>query len=321
MRKRNTASGRNAPVNANRDNLYHEIDIAYSSGDLSAVETLLKKRTTEAERARDKIMYIMCMSELGAYYRGISNYRESINMFGMAEKTILEEYGECTLEYATNLNNTAGAYRMMGEYGAARDLFLKALDIYERIGQEKSYFYAGALNNVALLYQSTGEYGKALDYLEECIGLLKTFEGSKDELATAYTNQANCFCRENDLHEAGNAADRAIEIFEALPEKSAHFAAALNIKATLNVSAGDYAEAKENYRAALEHIINILGENADYAVICKNLAVVCEKLGEKQEAIKRMKEAYVLLKKIYSEEHMLVKDAHAELLRMEELRR
>lgn len=284
---------------------YADLDTQYASGDTHAVEQFLQSRIQAVQTGSERFghEHLVCLSELGAYYRGVSRYGESADAFQKAAEMIAAEIGPQSAEYATNLNNMAGAYRMAGDYDTALRLFLQSIELYDALPEKNNYLYAGVLNNISILYQMKEEFTLAIDYLLRAIGLLEESPKLVDELATGYTNLASLYQRTGNSGSAWKALDESIRIFNALPHESPHYAAALNTKAVLLVLEGKLAEAKDIYLQVLEKIDAVFGRNADYAMVCNNLSQVCAQLGDTDGARRYLREELEIYTRIYGADH------------------
>jgi tetratricopeptide (TPR) repeat protein len=233
------------------EDFYALLDEIYASGEEGAVLGFLTEMS-EATAGVDggfNAEHMLCMCELGSYYRGVGEYEESLRAFHKAEEIIARMFGEDSANYASNLTNTATAYRMMGDTDKALELFLRSIRIYDALPERDEYLYAGALNNIAILYQNTDEYEKAADCLTKAVAILEGLPERKSESATTCANLAALYARIGD-DRAEAVLDRAIDLFRSLPHESPHFAAALNSRAAILASKGRYDEAAEQLREA-----------------------------------------------------------------------
>lgn len=80
-----------------------------------------------------------------------------------------ELFGTDDLQYATALNEYAGACRNLGEYEKAETAYMVSLKIMRKRLGEITTEYATVLNNLAGMYRLSGQYEKA----EDCFLLVK----------------------------------------------------------------------------------------------------------------------------------------------------
>ena len=69
--------------------------------------------------------------------------------------------GEESPHYATTLNNLAGYYCDIGDYGQAHSLYLQCREIRKKVLGEEHPTYAITLNCLALYYQAVGDFVRA----------------------------------------------------------------------------------------------------------------------------------------------------------------
>ena len=301
-----------------RKKLYSDLDLLYESGDLCSVENFLTEKAALYAGVNDACL--SCLSELGAFYRGLSRYEEALEMFRKAETLIIPLFGDISRENAVNLNNMAGVYRMTGDRDRALEFFLESIHICESLAEKDKYIYASALNNVSLLYQSAGDYEKAERYMRASIKLLEEVPEAKNALVTACSNlsfQLNFLGRQE---EAVELLDRSIALFRTLRDRGDHYAAALNGRGVLAAEQGKYAEAGKDFLEALDIIKTRLGQNADYGTTCRNMARMLVKNGEYGKALSYMGEAFETFNRVFGGEHETTKSAARELSEMEKPR-
>jgi tetratricopeptide (TPR) repeat protein len=307
-----------------QERFYAELDDVYASQP-DAVERFLSDRAAACS-LRDgepSLEYLMCLSELGGYYRGVSRYEDSLRAHKAAEKVIESLWGPRSSQYAVNLGNMAGTYRMMGEPDASLDAFGRAIEIYDELEvrgelkEDGAYLRAGALNNIALLYRDRKEYERSLDCLRSAAALLETDPRLKEELATTYVNLSGICQQTGKMDYAREYLEKALGIFRTLPEDNAHYAAALNAKGALQTADGQFEEARKTLETVLSIIGKVSAENAEYGCVCRNMARLCQRLEQQDEATRYMERAYEIFLKIWGKENETTKDAFREL---EELR-
>jgi tetratricopeptide (TPR) repeat protein len=297
---------------------YSALDEAYNSGVNGAVEQFLSEQLASCthENCGQNLGFVMCMSELGSYYRSTGRYDAAIQAFQKADRVLLLLLGEKSPERATNLNNMAGAYRMKGELETALDLFTRSIAIYDSLPQRDPFLYAGVLNNTAILYQHLGKTEEAIECQKRSIELLENIQNAQAELATGLANLASLYLEEckkkaipKDFSELYKLLDRASEILRSLPDERSRYAAVLNSKAVLFVEDGRYDEA----RSLLEETLpNFYAQNADYAAACLNLARLCAKTKDRGAAKRYYESSLSVLENIFGGEHAKTREVRAE---------
>lgn len=248
------------------------LDSLYSTGKAHEIEPFLK-RTMQEHRVccggHDQI-FTAALNELGTYYRGVSRYADSVQAFEEAGRDILSYGTKDTVDYATNRINLAGTLRLMKDYTRALQLYTEASNIYSRLEGKRSFHYAAVLNNLSLVYLDLQDYEKALAYTEKALSIIRILPGHDEEEAVSLINRgtANWYLH----HEEAAIADaeKALSIYEKLPEKGIHYANALNLCGTMAMKQGQYDKAYAYFMAAKQYIKQTFGENDDYKMAERN---------------------------------------------------
>jgi tetratricopeptide (TPR) repeat protein len=287
--------------------IYKELDLLYAEG--GDIEAFLRERIAEAEGDAE---FIVLYNELGSFLRGVSRYEESATAFEKAAELISEAGDAVSLNFATTMNNLATTYRMMGDNENALKGYEASIAVYRSLPDTTPYHYAGVLNNLSALYLSQGKLEDAAEVSEETISQLERDESLSDELATAKTNLASIYIRLGETDRTEVVLGEALRIFESAGAESAHYPAALNNSAMLKAIRGDYVGAIDIWLRVLEKISRVFGENADYAMTCRNLSRAMLKTGDEAEAKRYMSKAVSLFEKIFGED-----DANTESVRLE----
>jgi tetratricopeptide (TPR) repeat protein len=266
------------------DDLYGTLDRLYQDDGGEAVERFLRAEIAALHTSgrEDSREYMLCVSELAGYLRGVGRYDESIAAYLEACEFIARTDGQAGADYATTLNNLAGAYRMKGDTDESLRLFLKSMEIYDSHPDRDPYLYAGVLNNIAILHRVRGDLDKAIDFQRRGVAMLEEAGTYVDELATSLSNLASLYGQIGDIPSAERENDRAISLFESLPYESVHYAAALNNRASFLVRRGSQGEALAILEDVAEKIKAVFGENADYRTVCGNIEALRERMAPKE---------------------------------------
>ncbi|NQY63541.1 MAG: tetratricopeptide repeat protein [Alteromonadaceae bacterium] len=83
------------------------------------------------------------------------------------------------IHLCTGPHNLAGLYESMGDYDRALPLYLRSLDIKEKVLGAEHPAVATSLNNLAGLYESTGDTDRALPLYQRSIDILEKVLGSE----------------------------------------------------------------------------------------------------------------------------------------------
>lgn len=281
---------------------YQDLDACYGNHDNAATEAFLKKSRDVADRAGAPMpvntgcpscvtplepnwAYVSVCNETACFYRGLSRFSESLEVFELAQKELESLYQQRTTEYATVLLNKAGTYRLMGELDQALKYFRKAADIFEQHPESPQTTLAGLYNNIGLVYLDQRKPQEALTCFAGAMNALQYLENAIVETGTTWNNIAAAYNLLDNTKEAWDAADHAAAILGALDDGcNPHYPAALNTRGTIKYRAGDYQSALEDFEEALEKIKLVYGENVEYARGCRNCAAVCLALDDETAA-------------------------------------
>lgn len=271
------------------DEFYAEADRLFRAGDVDGLEAYLldyERQLAEGDPAR-----VAVLNEIAGFYRGVSRYEESAEYFERALRLLPTE-GDGAQLYARVKLNLAGLYRYMGRLDLAEEAFLQVRDLMDRQGRPDPYAYVSATNGLALTYQSQGRYDEALVELQNALTSLQGIEGAGDhEVGTTLVNMANAYIQKGEVAPAREQAEKAVSLFEAMPQKSSHLSSAYSVLATALFQQGDVGGARAAYEKAAELSHYFFGKNADYAVVKYNLAQVCEAEGDLKAACEHAGEA------------------------------
>jgi tetratricopeptide (TPR) repeat protein len=296
---------------------YGALKDAYNSG-TQAVEQFLFEQLAfyVHENCGQNLGYVMCMSELGSYYRNTGKYDASIQAFQKVDRILILLLGDKSAERATNLNNLAGAYRMKGELETALNIFHESISLYDSLPEKDPFLYASVLNNAAILYQYQKKTEQAIEYQEKSIKLLNKVEGAQAELATGLANLSSLYLEahkkkklEKSLSELYKLLDQAIEILSSLPHEHSRYAAVLNSKAVLLTEEEKYEEAKKLFLDALP---NFYAQDAGYAAACLNLARLCIKMNDPATAKEYYEFSLSVFRNVMGKEHAKTKEIESE---------
>ena len=299
------------------DEFYAEADRLFRAGDVEGLEAYLldyERQLPDNDPTR-----VAVLNEIASFYRGVSRYEESADYFERALRLLPAE-GEGAKLYARVKLNLAGLYRYMGKLNLAEEAFLQVRSLMDHQGRPDPYAYVSVTNGLALTYQAQGRYDDALAEMQDALGSLQDIEGAGDhEVATTLVNMANAYIQKGEVAPARERAEKAVALFEAMPQKSSHLASAYSVLATALFQQGDLAAARASYEKAAELSVHFFGKNADYAVVKYNLARVCETMGDLESACEHAGEARALVEaqlgaddaksRVYREYHMAVQRA------------
>lgn len=285
---------------------YKELDTRYAKGDLEQVEQFLLHCVKDVgeKQEQETGIRIAVYNELGSFFRGISRFDQSIQMFQYAQELVCAELGYNSVQHATVMNNMAGTYRIKGDYASAIRLFEQSLKIYRGCGEEKQYTFASVLNNLALAYRENHQISKAIEYLEQALELIEHMPERKQETAITYHNLAALYLAAGDQDMASQCVNHAISIFEqCADEENVHYAAALNSLAGILYAQNDCEKALQLYWKSLTYTKRFFGENLEYGITFRNMYWVYKKMGRRKDAIAALEQAYQIFERLLGTEH------------------
>jgi tetratricopeptide (TPR) repeat protein len=293
---------------ANGDNsvnsFYEGLDALYQAGDTEGALAYILKLKDKADSAGGADgpiateLTLAVYSELGSYYKAVSRYEDAVTAHITASRLIEELLGAGSEDYAVNLCNIAGTYRLWGKFEDAEKYFFESKELFEKVGATKDYYYASVINNIGLLYQDKGEDLLAAEYIERSIEILKGLEGVRAEVATALTNISSIYRNLGRAGDAEHSIDTALEIFDSLPPHP-HHAAALNARAMMYYREGEFLPAKESFEKALAKTERFFGQNVEYAIAAESLAATLGCLGQKDEQKIWLEKALAVFDRVY----------------------
>lgn len=266
----------------------------------------LKEKGTKKE-------WVAVTHELGLFYRGFQQYEKSAEMFRMVGRTIREETGKNTAEYAALLNNLAGTYRQAGKLFDAVSLFQEALTIYRRQKQVNVSFCASLYSNLAQTYQEVGEWDKAAEAQEKAVEYLR-LSGRREALGPSYHNLALLYMRCGRPQESYACVDKFLAECKEQPEKKdPHFLKALNSLGGLLYQQKKYNRAAQVYDQAAQYIEKFYGKNHAYAINLQHEAWALRGAGKLREAYTVLSEAEQICAGIFGTHNEKVQAVHDEL--------
>jgi len=205
------------------------------------------------------------------------------------------------------LLNDMGYYlEKIAQYEQALPLYLRALEILEKVLGKEHPDVATSLNNLAMLYNSQGKYEEALPLYLRALEIWEKVLGKEHpNVATSLNNLALLYDDQGKYEEALPLYLRALEIFEkALGKEHPLVATSLNNLAELYRNQGKYEEALPLHLRALEIWEKVLGkEHPDVATSLNNLAGLYYSQGKYEEALPLSLRALEIREKVLGKEH------------------
>ncbi len=253
-----------------------QIDTFFARNKGADAEALLKESIVLAVQEEDDNALLTLLNELIGYYRETSQVEASFHLAEQAV-TLMDQMGlKGTIPYATTLLNVANAYRAGGRLDDSLRCYTGTMEIYRRLLDPKDMLAASLYNNMSLLYQEMEKFKESKECLLKALEIVSCHEEAYFELAVTYANlAATCLTLDEDVEACGYFR-KAIALFEQHHIEDAHYSAALSSLGTYEYKKGNYQEAAENFRKAMDCMRRSLGENEYYHRLKENLEA-CER--------------------------------------------
>jgi tetratricopeptide (TPR) repeat protein len=192
---------------------------------------------------------LLCYSAYPDYYMG--KYKNGLDLVEDAYNAIDKENDSEI--YAGILNSKAYLLSATADYTKAEPLFLKALEIREKVLGEEHPDTASSYNNLALLYNSKGEYEKAEPLFLKALEIREKVLGEEyPDTAASYNSLATLYDSKSEYEKAEPLYLKALEIREkVLREEHPSTATSYNNLAGLYKYKGEYEKVEPLYLKAL----------------------------------------------------------------------
>lgn len=201
-----------------------------------------------------------------------------------------------TLRLAEELDwekGRAAAYSDMGinhsaqsDYYQALEHYVKALEIYRKLGADRSE--AAVLSNIALVYHKQSNYAKAMDYYMQALSVMEE-TGNKQGEAITLENIGTLYKEQNDFDKTVRYYEKATALNKELNDAKA-LGRNLGNMGIVYDAQGKYTQALESHLSAYEtnkKIDNRYGMQINLA----NIGIVYLHMGKLQQALEKQREA------------------------------
>lgn len=233
----------------NIDDFYCELEILFQNNNLDMVKEYLDKVRKEAIESRELSNELMVLNESIGFYKSVGIDKEVEEL----ESAVLNRYEE-------------------------------ALPFYELMVAGKEYYLLSIYSTISNVLAKREEFHKSSEMIKKSIEVLERYEGTENEVATAYTNLAvNCL-RIAETELAQEYILNAISIYEQLRDKPEGYGIALSGLAEVYYMKKEYINAISTYRSALDEIKRCYGETPIYAHALENCAKMCFDAGYEEDA-------------------------------------
>ncbi|MBK9981601.1 MAG: tetratricopeptide repeat protein [Saprospiraceae bacterium] len=194
-----------------------------------------------------------------------------------------QKWGENNVTYASSLHRLASIYSGLKEIDHAEELYLKALELREKLLGKWNADYAASLNNLATLYGKKGDYSKAELLFKQLIEIDAKILGKEHpDYVSSLNSLGYLYWVKGDYGKAESLYLEAKEIRgETLGKEHPDYIASLDNLASAYFYNGDYLKAEPVYLEALEIKAKTLGkEHPAYITDLNTLAVLYIYKGE-----------------------------------------
>ncbi|WP_258102496.1 CHAT domain-containing protein [Marinoscillum sp. MHG1-6] len=182
-------------------------------GDFASAEKLLLEveqvlKSTEGIQSE---MLAKTLNGLGILYLELVNLERSKGYF--SEVINLINVDASGVQYATAMNNLAAIARMEGDFALAKELFSKALTIYQKIYGTMHPNYASALNNLASVERLLANYSEAEAHYKKVMEIDRAIYGEDHpQYATSINNLGVLYTTMGKPQQAGTYYEQALDI-------------------------------------------------------------------------------------------------------------
>ena len=268
-----------------RKDFYEQLDRLYTTQP-KEVEVFLQETLAQCRREQDSEGFIAASNELGSFFRGKTQYEDSLHCFQEALEC-MESLGLAdSTPYLTALMNRAGTLRLAGRAEEAVSDFLRVLALLKGDTGDIPYIRASTLNNLGLAYQDLGDLDKAEAYAMQALEIIRTLPGMEAEIASSGNNLASLCLRRGRLDEAERWLREAMVYYESpAGEHDPHFANAYATLAALHRRQNRLEEALECYKQAASAVERFFGKNENYNAVLRDAAAVSRALGREEKIL------------------------------------
>ena len=261
------------------EDFFSGLDNLFAQKKISAVEDYLASHLESAKRSGNIRYQLAVLNEQAGYYRTLSRFPQSYIAGVQALAIISAPDFTDSISAGTTMLNVATALRAGGRITEALELYGKVDELYSAALDDGDARRAALYNNMAQALTASGNQATAIEYLHKALAILETSNETRAELATTHSNIALLYMSSGNNDTAESHLQATTSGFESLGYDDVHYPAALAAMAQLMYLKKNYSGSVEKYRLALKKTEAVFGQNADYALICRNCARACSMAG------------------------------------------
>jgi len=278
------------------------------------------KTVCEAAGGKQQPRYAGALNSLAKFYANTGRKGAAIPLYADA-KAILEKLGDTGASYGGLLVNLGLAYKELGLYHQAEELYFQAMEILPKTVGKTSIGYGTLLNNLGGLYHTLRQYPKAEKYYLETVDVRAKTDGKKQvSYAVALLNLGLLYADQKRYGDAEPLFLEAKDICAASQGKeSVAYGLSIGNLGDLYRDMGRYENAEPFYREGLA-VLSKLGPDAAtyYAQLLPSQAQLHVYRGEFGEAERLYVEALGAQEKMVGKDKL---DYADQLLRLAEVYR
>ena len=167
------------------------------------------------------VPYATTLLNAASMYRAAGKLDISLDMYRKVELIYAEVLKADDMLYASLFNNEALLYQERGEFGKAKALLLKALDIDRANGKE--YEEAVSLANIAATMIQTGETEEALKLAEASVALFENLGVRDQHLCAAFSAMGSYYYIKGKFDAASVCFKQGMDIMESILGRNGYY--------------------------------------------------------------------------------------------------
>jgi CHAT domain-containing protein/tetratricopeptide (TPR) repeat protein len=263
----------------------------YDLGDLTQARVLWARALAIAERSLgpDHHETGARLNDLAIVELQLGAYPAARALYERAHTIARKKFGAWHDQVATAVYNLASVDQRVGDYVSARRLFARAITVWEQALGRDHPFVAVGLIGLATNFRQQGLSRQAIPLVERALAIRERSLGPRHrQVARTLVDVASVLDEAGETGRAFGVVRRALEIWEAIdasydPER----AIAYSTFARLQVSRGDFADARRYYERALTIRQRIFGESHPLVAEAQiDLARPLLHLGDREAALR-----------------------------------
>ncbi|MDZ7719306.1 MAG: serine/threonine-protein kinase [Balneolaceae bacterium] len=191
---------------------YYRID-NYQKGDSLLLEALEASKSFHGE---DDVITSSILGDLGMYKMTQAEYDEARNYYNQSLQIKEKVYGEDGHpNYTATLTNLGTLENQLGNYAVAESLFIKTMNIDEKLFGRDHPYVAMSKSHLASIYFEWEDYEKAKRYREDAMDIyLDAYGDDHYYLAAMYKNYGKLLSAMGDYRQAELYFEKSQKIYE-----------------------------------------------------------------------------------------------------------